>query len=423
MTDIETGSAPGHNPEKPGGVANKTFRALRNRNFRLYFTGQVISNTGNFLTNVALVLLVLKITGSGLVIGLLAACEYGPMVFLSAWAGAIADRSDKRHLLFVTQSLEMCQSAGLAIMAFSPHPSVPGLFALATAGGILLAFDNPLRRSFVTELVQVEDIPNAVVLNSVMINISRIVGPALAGLLIVTVGFGWCFSIDAATYLAVLFCLYLMRPAELRRQTYRPKSKNEVREGLLYVASMPSLWISFVMAAGIYLFAYNFSTTLPLFVTDALHSPGELFTVLYSTFSLGSVVSGLIVAHRGLVQLRYVILGALAMGIMMLVLSSTPGAWTAVPAAFLMGMASIVYVTSTTAIVQVEAKHEMHGRLLALQTILTGGGAVLGAPILGWTADTFGGRAPLIVGGMVCLLSAGFGYFANRRYNQGKLTS
>jgi MFS family permease len=150
LTDIETGSAPGHNPEKPGGVANKTFRALRNRNFRLYFTGQVISNTGNFLTNVALVLLVLKITGSGLVIGLLAACEYGPMVFLSAWAGAIADRSDKRHLLFVTQSLEMCQSAGLAIMAFSPHPSVPGLFALATAGGILLAFDNPLRRSFVT---------------------------------------------------------------------------------------------------------------------------------------------------------------------------------------------------------------------------------------------------------------------------------
>jgi MFS family permease len=139
------------------------------------------------------------------VIGLLAACEYGPMVFLSAWAGAIADRSDKRHLLFVTQSLEMCQSAGLAIMAFSPHPSVPGLFALATAGGILLAFDNPLRRSFVTELVQVEDIPNAVVLNSVMINISRIVGPALAGLLIVTVGFGWCFSIDAATYLAVLW--------------------------------------------------------------------------------------------------------------------------------------------------------------------------------------------------------------------------
>lgn len=191
----------------------ETFLSLRNRNFKLYFIGQLISNSGNWLTNVALILLVLKITGSGVAVGVLAACQFGPIFFLSAWAGALADRSDKRHLLLLTQSLEMTQSIGLAILAFMPHPPLGGLYTLTIGGGILLAFDNPLRRSFVTEMVPAEDIPNAVVLYSIIVNISRIFGPVLAGLLIVTLGYGWCFTIDASTYLAVLFCLFIMRPA------------------------------------------------------------------------------------------------------------------------------------------------------------------------------------------------------------------
>ena len=173
----------------------------------------------------ALVLLVLRITGSGLAVGLLAACQFGPIVVLSAWAGALADRADKRRLLLLTQSLEMAQSAGLAVLAFLPHPPIGGLYVLAVCGGTLLAFDNPLRRSFVTEMVQAEDIPNAVVLYSLIVNVSRIFGPALAGLLIVTLGFGWCFAIDAASYVAVLTCIVLMRPAELRRRPPRPRAR------------------------------------------------------------------------------------------------------------------------------------------------------------------------------------------------------
>ncbi|HEY5113401.1 MAG TPA: MFS transporter, partial [Coriobacteriia bacterium] len=162
----------------------KTFLSLRNRNFRLYFFGQLVSNTGNWLTNVALILLVLKITGSGLAVGLLAACQFGPILFLSAWAGAFADRSDKRRMLLLTQSLEMAESFGLAILAFMPHPPLGGLYALALFGGTLLAFDNPLRRSFVTEMVRADDIPNAVVMYSATVNVARIFGPALAGLLV-----------------------------------------------------------------------------------------------------------------------------------------------------------------------------------------------------------------------------------------------
>jgi MFS family permease len=177
-----------------------TFSSLKNRNFRLYFTGQIISNTGNWLTNVALTLLVLKLTHSGLAIGLLAACQYGPILILSSWAGAIADRSDKRHMLFITQSLEMVESIGLAILAFMPHPPLAEFYLLAVAGGIFLSFDNPLRRSFVSEMVPQEDMSNAVVLYSTIVNLSRIFGPSLAGLLVVTVGYGWCFGVDAASY-------------------------------------------------------------------------------------------------------------------------------------------------------------------------------------------------------------------------------
>jgi MFS family permease len=394
----------------------RTFHSLRHRNFRLYFVGQMISNTGNWLTNVALILLVLELTGSGLAVGVLAACQFGPILLLSAWAGALADRTDKRRFLMLTQSLEMIESIGLAVLAFLPHPPLAGLYALAVAGGILLAFDNPLRRSFVSEMVPADDIPNAVVLYSTVVNVSRIFGPALAGLLVATVGFGWCFALDASTYLAVLLCLDVMRPAELHRRPPKPRQRGEVRAGLRYVRSIPSLWISFVMLAAIGTLAYSFSVTLPLFVTDGLHSSGTAFTVLYSIFSAGAVVSALLVAHRNLVQIRHIIIGAAALGVAMLLLAAVPGVDAAVPVVFLVGMASILYLTATTAIVQVEGKPEMHGRVLALQTVLIAGTTPIGGPFLGWLADALGGRAPLVLGGIVSLIAAAFGYSASRRF-------
>ena len=159
-------------PGRLSRAVRTTFLSLRNRNFRLFFIGQAISNTGNWLTTVALTLLVLHLTHSGLAVGLVTACQFGPILLLSAWAGAIADRSNKRKLLLVTQSLEMAESIGLAVLAFLPHPPLAGLYALAIVGGTLLSFDNPLRRSFVTEMVPPEDIPNAVVLYSIIVNIS-----------------------------------------------------------------------------------------------------------------------------------------------------------------------------------------------------------------------------------------------------------
>ncbi|MEA2566802.1 MAG: hypothetical protein QOD49_1979 [Actinomycetota bacterium] len=396
-------------------TVRSTFGSLRTRNFRLFFIGQTISNTGNWLTTVALTLLVLHLTHSGLAIGLLMAAQYGPLLLFSIGAGAIADRHNKRNLLFVTQGLEMVESIVLALLAFMHHPPLAALYVTAAAGGTLLAFDNPLRRSFVTEMVPAEDRPNAVVLYSLIVNVARIFGPALAGVLAVTVGYGWCFSVDAASYLVVLGALWMMRPAELRRLAPRPRARGDIRAGLRYVADNPNLWVSFVMLGAVGMLAYNFTVTLPLFAIRSLHGGDGAFTLLYSTFSAGAVVSALVIANKGLVHIRHIVIGSAALGLTMLGLATVPNVGVAIPAAFLVGLTSILYMTSTTAIIQVEADPALHGRILALQTFLLGGTIVLGGPILGWLADTMSARAPIVLGGIVCLVAAVWGLATNRR--------
>jgi predicted MFS family arabinose efflux permease len=287
-------------------VIKKIFISLRTRNFRLYFTGQLISNIGNWLTNVAMILLVLQITHSGLDVGLLA----------------------------------------------------------------------------------------------------------------VTVGFGWCFAIDAASYIAVLIGILMMREGELFRREHKQEGERgsgDVREGIRYIFSERTLWINFVMLALIGTLAYNFTVTLPLFVTDSLHSSDVVFTILYSVFSFGAVVCALLVAQRNLVKMKHIVLGAAAMGIAMLMLAFSFNIPVALVAGFFVGASSILYMTSTTAIIQIEAKHEMHGRILALQAVFIAGTTVIGGPLSGWIADIAGARVPLVFGALVCLAAAGFGWVAGKR--------
>ena len=185
----------------------ETFASLRVRNFRLFFTGQLISQVGNWLTLIAQTLLVLKLTDSGFALGLLAAAQFGPVLFIGAFAGLVADRSEKRRLLLWVQTFAMFQSFALAALAFTGDPPVLAIYGVALLGGIATAFDNPARRSFVVEIVPEADMTNAVSLNSALMTGARVVGPALAGLLVTTVGFGWAFALDGVSYLAVLVAL------------------------------------------------------------------------------------------------------------------------------------------------------------------------------------------------------------------------
>jgi MFS family permease len=390
--------------------------SLRTRNFRLFFIGQTISNTGNWLTNIALTLLVLNLTDSGTAIGFLAACQYGPMLLISAWAGALVDRYDKRRFLLLTQIIEMAQSLALAVLAFLPNPPLAGLYGLAIFGGIALSFDNPLRRSFVSEMVPPGDLPNAVVLYSTIVNTSRIIGPALAGVLVTTTGYGWAFLLDSISYLAVLVCLVMMRPNELYRKPRSTRSGGSVSDGVRYIASTPNLWIPYVMLAVIGTLAYNFTVTLPLFVTKALGGSDQEYTVLYSVFSVGAIACALIIASRSMVSLRHIVRGAAILGVTMLLLGLAPGITTAIPAVFLVGIGSILYMTATTTNFQIEAKPEMHGRVLALQSAAMVGSSAIGGPLLGGLSDVFGARILIGFGGIVCLTVATLGYLAVRRY-------
>jgi len=378
--------------------------------------GQLVSNTGNWLTNVAIILLVLKLTHSGLDVGILAACAYGPVLVLTAWAGAFVDNTNKHRFLLLTQSLEMLQSFSLAALAFMHHPPILGLYALAVLGGIFLAFDNPVRRSFVSEMVSKDDIPNAVTLYGIITNGSRVFGPALAGLLVSVVGYGWCFTFDALSYLVVICCILRMRVSELFLREAKGKAKSTVRDGLRYIKATPELWITFAMLAVIGVFSYNFTVTLPLLVTSGLHGATNEFTILYSIFSLGSVTGALIIAKKRLVQLRHVVVGAFALGITMLVLGAMPNTSFAMPAGFALGLASLVYITATTTLMQVQSKPEMLGRVLALQSVLMFGTTPIGGPLLGWLSDVEGGRAPIFVGGVAAILAGGLGYYASKRF-------
>ena len=400
-------------------ATRETFSSLSIRNFRLFFIGQGISQVGNWLTLVAQSLLVLSITRSGVALGLLAAFQFGPVLLLGAWAGLIADRSDKRKLLMFVQLGAMAQSFVLAALAFMDQPPLGAIYAVAALGGLAMAFDNPARRAFVVEMVPEDAVPNAVGLNSAVMTSSRIIGPALAGLLTVTVGFGWAFVVDGLSYVAVLLAFAMMRTAELRPSVVAERAKGQVREGLRYVRRAPDLFIPLVMMGVIGALAFNFQVVLPLFVTRTFDGAPSTFTLLLSAMSAGSLVGALVGARRTQVETPHVVVSAALFGLAMLALALSPVLWIAFPLGFLVGVASITFLTTSTAIVQVKSDPSMRGRVLALQAILFLGSTPIGGPILGVVCDVFGARAGLALGGFAALGAAAWGRLAHQRAQVG----
>jgi MFS family permease len=397
------------------GFFSATVSSLRSRNFRLFFFGQTISNTGTWLTTVGLTLLVLDRTGSGVSVGILSACQFGPILLLSAWGGVVVDRTNKRNLLLFTQVLEMLQSFALGVLAFVHDSPLWMFYVVAAAGGCMLAFDTPARRTFVNEMVPLEDVPNAVTVNAAMINIARIIGPAIAGVLVLTVGYGWCFTIDAISYVAVVISLGMMRTRELRSVPVTPRGKGQVRAGVKYIMGVPDLWITYAMLIIIGTLSYNFSVVFPLFVDKGLHESKASYTLVYSSFSIGALIAAVAVARRRNVTVRTVALSSAALGAALLVLSVMPNIWFSFGVAAFVGAANVSYFTSTTAIAQLRTEPQMMGRVIAIQGLLIGGTTPIGGPILGAIADTFGGRWPVAIGGVGALGGALFGLVALQR--------
>lgn len=396
-------------------AGSSTFGSLRIRNFRLFFGGQFVSQVGNWLRMVSQTLLVLELTGNGLAVGLLVACQFAPVLFLGPWAGLVADRSDKRRLLLIVQSLAMVQSFALAGLAFMDDPPLQAFYAVALAGGFAVAFDNPARRSFVVEMVPDELVSNAVSLNSALMTSARVFGPALAGLLAHTVGFGWSFTLDGLSYIAVLTALWRMDVTQLRPATPTPRSPGQVRAGLRYVRTVPELWIPLMMMAIVGTFSYNFQVVMPLFTVRTLGGDAGTFTLLFSVLSIGSMLGALLTARRRVVNLDHVIVAALLFGLSMALMAAMPGLLTAFPVAVLVGMSSVAFMTSSTALVQLRAGPSMRGRVLALQAMVFLGSTPIGGPLLGALCDALGARAGLLAGALAAFAAAGIGRRAAAR--------
>ncbi len=394
-----------------------TFRSLRVRNFRLFFVGQFISQSGTWMTMIAQTLLLLDLTGSGVMLGILAACQFGPVLILGAWAGAIADRVDKRRLLFITQTGAMLQSFVFGLVVLTDSVTVGRILALAAVQGILTAFDNPVRRSFVTEMVPTEHVANAVSLNSAIMTGSRVVGPAVAGILIGAFGYAWCFFLDSFSYLAVLGGIAMMRKAELFPSVRAERARGQVRAGLHYIRSNQDLFVPMVMMAIIGTLAFNFSVSTPLLITGSLGGSQQAFTLFFSCMSFGALVVALATARRREIPRSHLVVSAGVFGGAMCALAASPALWVVYPIGFLVGMGSVGFMTSCNAILQLQAAPAFRGRVLALQAMVFLGSTPIGGPIIGWAGDTLGNRAPVLIGGLACFAAAAWGHLAWRRRN------
>jgi len=350
----------------------------------------------------------------------LTACQFLPVLVLGAWAGLVADRSDKRRLLLWVQVFAMAQSFALAALAFMGDPPLIAIYGVAMAGGIATAFDNPARRSFVVEMVPATHVQNAVSLNSALMTSARVIGPPIAGLLIVTSGYGWCFAIDGITYIAVLFAYWRMNTDEIVKAESAPQARGQIREGLRYVRSEGELWVPLVMTAIMGTFAMNFPVVFPLFVKENLGGTDTTFTILYAVVALGSLVGVLVTARRTRISHRDVVNGAILFGVSLTILALSPSLATTFPASLFLGFASIMVITTTTAMVQLNTTPVMRGRVLALQAMVLLGSTPIGGPLLGVVCEEFGARAGFLVGSVACFVAAAWGVSAFRRATVGE---
>jgi MFS family permease len=380
-----------------------TFRSLKSRNFRLFFVGQIISQTGTWMQMVAIGLLVLDITDSGVAVGLVTAAQFLPILVFGAWGGVLADRRDRHRLLIVMNVVGAVVAFAFAVLVLTGREAMWSIYALTFAAGFVTALENPARRALVTDMVVDADVPNAVGLNSTMMTTSRVFGPALGGALIAGPGIGWCFAVNAISYVPQVLLFLKIDRAELRPSAPVAKARGQLREGLRYVWGEPQLRLPLLLVAAVGTMAFNFSVILPLFATRDLEGSETTFTTMLSIMSIGSVIGALAIARRTGADTAFLARCALALGVAMVALAIAPVTWLAYLAAVPVGVASIMVVSGSNAVVQLATAPAMRGRVLALIAVVFLGSTPIGGPITGWISETLGARWALGLGAVTSL--------------------
>ncbi|MFE1438227.1 MFS transporter [Streptomyces sp. NPDC058739] len=395
-------------PAPPSEARRRTsmFASLSIRNYRLFFLGQAVSNTGTWMQRIAQDWLVLSLTGSATAVGVTTALQFLPMLLLGLYGGVLVDRLPKRGTLLVTQAAMAVTGLALALLTLTGRVEVWHVYVAALAVGLATVVDNPARQSFVTEMVGPDQLQNAVSLNSANFQSARLVGPAVAGLMITGVGTGWAFLFNGLSFVAPVAGLLLMRARELHAVERAPRGKGQLREGLRHVSGRPELIWPIVLVGFVGTFAFNFPVYLSAFTDDVFHGGAGTYSLFNTLMAVGSLAGALLAARRGTARLRVMSVAAMAFGLIEIVAAASPALWMFALLMIPLGLFGMtINVTANTGI-QMATDPAMRGRVMALYMMVFLGGSPIGAPIVGWVTDAYGPRVGLAAGGAVAALAA-----------------
>jgi MFS family permease len=398
-----------------GLTVHRTFHAIgHSRNFRLFFAGQAVSVTGTWMQMVAAAWLVLRLTDSGVALGIDTALAFGPILVLGPLGGTLADRLDKRRILLATQVAFALLALALWAVVATDVVELWMVYALSFLQGVVTSVDQPTRQSFFAEMVEPRDLPNAVSLNSAVMTGTRIVGPALAGVLIAGVGMEWCFLLNAVSFLAVIAGLLAMRTEELRPQR-ATRTPGAIRNGLRYAWRTDELRRPLILMSVLFLFSFNYSVLIPLFAERTFDGDAGTLGLLFMVTGVGSLAGALVMAGRPYPSERRLAGTAAGVGVVTLLVAFAPTLPVAVATMFPLGVASIAFFVTANSTLQLSSRPDMRGRVMALYGIVFLGSTPLAAPVAGWVGEHLGPRVGLAGGGVIALATGLVGLWALAR--------
>ncbi len=396
-------------------AVRRSFDSLSVPNYRRYFAGQIVSLSGNWMQMVAEVWLVLSLTGSGVAVGMTTALQFLPILLFGAWGGVLADRFSKRRLLIVTQALMAAPALALLAIVATGVVAPWMVMALVFARGTVNAVDNPTRQSFAIEMVGPDRVVNAVSLNSVLVHSARLVGPALAGVLIATTGVEPCFALNALSFAAMIVALWRMEPAQLRAAPRTGHEPGAVRAGLRYVLRTPELAVPLGLMALVGTLGLNFQVILPLLARFSFDGGASAYATLVSAMGVGSVIGALATGAHGRTDARLIAGAALAFGALALLAALMPSLALEIPVLALLGASAVTFAAAINSSLQLAVEPRMRGRVMALYSVVFLGSTPIGGPLVGWLSEAYDPRAALLLAASAGLSAAWAGHVALSR--------